>query len=519
MTDHVVEQPVVLVVDDSATKRYLLVSWLGRAGFRVIEAKTGTEALTRLAADRIDVVILDVRLPDMTGFEVCERIKDDTRYAAIPVIHVSAHAVDVADRTEGLNRGADGYLVEPIDPEELIASVHAVLRYYRARQRAELLAKRLSLLAETTLRVNSAADLPELLLAAVGGAARIFRSPAVVVAEAADGVRLTAVVTGPDAPPRVVPWRHENPEPPVGTTVRIDDSADWDVVDWAGRDSVSVVTARLREDRPAIHVTVADGITLPGAPVFNQLGLAVAAAVGAQRSYDEEHRIAVTLQRSLLPQSMPDVPGIDSAVRYVPASRQAEVGGDFYELTVIDNRLLMAIGDVAGHSLHAATVMAEVRHAVRAYAVDGHSPGAVLERVNRLLGLLLPGEAATMCLLTLDPLTGRVRLANAGHLPPVVVTDGQARLIQHRGPLLGVRADRPADLEFTLPPGATLVLYTDGLIERRDTEIDVRLAALADAARSVDDDLDRYCGRLLELAGAGGDDDIAVLAVRRAMTT
>jgi serine phosphatase RsbU (regulator of sigma subunit) len=278
---------------------------------------------------------------------------------------------------------------------------------------------------------------------------------------------------------------------------------------------VTVAAARLRPDRAAVYVAVSGGITLPGAPVLSQLVLAVAGAVEAQRSYDEEHRIAVTLQRSLLPQRLPEVPGVSLAVRYVPASRQAEVGGDFYEATLIDCRLLIAIGDVAGHSLHAATVMAELRHAVRAYAVDGHPPGAVLERANRLLGLLLPGEAATICLLTLDPANGRVRLANAGHLPPLLIVEGKAELINHRGPLLGIRADRPDDLDFTLPPGATLILYTDGLIERRDIDIDKRLATLVEAAGAVDGDLDRFCGRLLELAGPAVDDDIAVVAVRR----
>jgi serine phosphatase RsbU (regulator of sigma subunit) len=163
--------------------------------------------------------------------------------------------------------------------------------------------------------------------------------------------------------------------------------------------------------------------------------------------------------------------------------------------------------------------MAEIRHAVRAYAVDGHPPAAVLERVNRLIGLLLPGEAATICLLTLDPVTGRARLANAGHLPPLIIADGDARLIVHRGPLLGIRADRPEDLEFTLPPGGTLVLYTDGLIERRGADIDHGLAALVDAAMPVDADLDRFCGRLLaDLATGEMEDDIAVLAVRRAVS-
>jgi serine phosphatase RsbU (regulator of sigma subunit) len=113
-------------------------------------------------------------------------------------------------------------------------------------------------------------------------------------------------------------------------------------------------------------------------------------------------------------------------------------------------------------------------------------------------------------------MTGRVRLANAGHLPPLVIGEGEPRLVSHRGPLLGIRADRPDDLEFTLPPGGTLVLYTDGLVERRDAEIDKGLAALTAAVATVEADLDEFCGRLLErLVGPQMDDDIAVVAVRR----
>jgi serine phosphatase RsbU (regulator of sigma subunit) len=193
------------------------------------------------------------------------------------------------------------------------------------------------------------------------------------------------------------------------------------------------------------------------------------------------------------------------------------VGGDFYELTMIDGRLLAAIGDVAGHSLHAATVMAELRHAVRAYAVEGHPPGAVLELVNRFMRTVLPDESATICLLTCEPATGRVRLASAGHPPPLLLLDGAVSFVEHRAPLLGVTAARPADLEFVLPAGATLVLYTDGLIERRDADIDVGLAALARCAGEVEPNLDAFCQRLLvRLAGADDqDDDVAVVALRR----
>ncbi|MEV8504423.1 SpoIIE family protein phosphatase [Actinoplanes sp. NPDC051475] len=506
----------VLVVDDSATKRYLLVSWLTRAGFTVVEAETGGAALTLLGQAEVDLVVLDVKLPDMSGFEVCERIKTDPGYGVLPVIHVSAHAVDVVDRTQGLNRGADAYLVEPIEPDELIATAQAVLRYYRARQRAESLAARMVKLAETTLAINSASTLVGLLQAASDGACQIFGGPVVVVAETADGDGLAAIATGRTATVR--PWTVEHHETAVGSTVRTEQPSAWNLTDWPEQESVAVASAKLRADRTPVYVAVPSSSQTPGFPVLRQLAQAVAAAVEAQRSYDEEHRIAVTLQRSLLQSRLPDVPGLELAVRYEPAGAQTEVGGDFYELTMLDGRLLVAIGDVAGHSLHAATVMAELRHAVRAYAVEGHPPGAVLELVNRFMRTVLPTESATVCLLTVEPDSGRIRMASAGHLPPLlhVATTG-ARFIDQRGPLLGINASRPQDMEFVIPRGGTLVLYTDGLIERRDSDIDVGLSALAACAGEVEASLDAFCQRLLvQLAGPGEQaDDIAVVALRR----
>ena len=501
----------ILVVDDSATKRYLLVSWLTRAGFAVVEAETGGEALEKLAGTDVDLVVLDVKLPDMSGFEVCERIKSDPEYGVLPVIHVSAHAVDVVDKTQGLNRGADAYLVEPIEPDELIATAQAVLRYYRARQRAESLAARMVRLAETTLAINSASTLTGLLQAAAEGAHHIFGGPVVVLAQTFDGDSLAAV-----GPPFVVrPWSLDERNVAVGSLVRTDDAADWDVAEWSS--SVAVAAARLRIDRPPVYVAVSSGENNSGDPVLRQLAQAVAAAVEAQRSYDEEHRIAVTLQRSLLQSRLPDIAGLNLAVRYEPAGAQTEVGGDFYELTTLDGKLLVAIGDVAGHSLHAATVMAELRHAVRAYAVEGHPPGAVLELVNRFMRTVLPNESATVCLMTLDTHTGDVRLASAGHLPPLLRTDNGVRFLQPRGPLLGINAPRPDDLRFTLPPGGTLILYTDGLVERRDADIDVGLNALAACAAEVEPDLNAFCRRLLLRMAAADQqaDDIAVVALRR----
>jgi CheY-like chemotaxis protein len=503
----------VLVVDDSATKRYLLVRWLTRAGFTVREAETGEAALRMLGGDSpVDLVVLDVKLPDMSGFEVCEQIKTDPVYGVLPVIHVSAHAVDVVDRTQGLNRGADAYLVEPIEPDELIATAQAVLRYYRARQRAETLAARMVRLAETTLAINSASTLAGLLEAAATGAYEIFGGPVVVLAEGSDGESLAA--THAD----VRPWSLDERNVAVGSLVRTDSPDAWNLVEWPAGESVAVAAARLRIDRAPVYVAVPSSSQTPGFPVLRQLAQAVAAAVEAQRSYDEEHRIAVTLQRSLLQSRLPDVPGLELAVRYEPAGAQTEVGGDFYELTMLDGKLLVAIGDVAGHSLHAATVMAELRHAVRAYAVEGHPPCAVLELVNHFMRTVLPTDSATVCLLTLEPSTGQVRMASAGHLPPLLHTPGSVRFLTPAGPLLGINAPRPTrDMEFELPVGGTLVLYTDGLIERRDADIDEGLVALSRAAGTVEPDLDDFCRRVLvQLSGAVEQaDDIAVIALRR----
>lgn len=112
----------ILVVDDTAASRYISGSWLRRSGHRVIEAATGTEALAALAATEVDLVLLDVGLPDMSGFDVCERIKSDPALAR-PVIHLSATAIRGADRAQGLTRGADAYLTEPVEPDELLATV------------------------------------------------------------------------------------------------------------------------------------------------------------------------------------------------------------------------------------------------------------------------------------------------------------------------------------------------------------------------------------------------------------
>src|SRR5580704_16257232 len=175
----------LLVVDDDEAKRYILTTWLRRAGHTVIQAATGGEALEKVGL--AELVVLDINMPDMSGYEVCQRIKRDPRTAAIPVIQVSATAIAVSDRAHGLTQGADAYLTEPTEPEELLAVVVAALRYSRARQRAERTASLLAALTSSTLLINAAETFDELARAAAAGAARIFAAQAVVILEMPDG--------------------------------------------------------------------------------------------------------------------------------------------------------------------------------------------------------------------------------------------------------------------------------------------------------------------------------------------
>src|ERR1700761_6809269 len=203
----------LLLVDDDEAKRYVLATWLRRAGHTVVESDTGQDALSKVAA--AELVLLDVNLPDMSGFEVCKLIKSDPQTAAIPVIQVSSTAVAVADRAHGLTQGADAYLVEPTEPAELLATVTAALRYFRARSRAERTAALLAALASVTLDINAAETFDGLAAAAAVGAARMFSVPVVLMLEMPDGqVRRMAGLPG-----GLMPVRRGGPPELVGRVV------------------------------------------------------------------------------------------------------------------------------------------------------------------------------------------------------------------------------------------------------------------------------------------------------------
>lgn len=510
----------LLLVDDTASKRYVLGSWLRRGGYTVIEAATGDEALRRFREGGIDLVVLDVSLPDISGFEVCEIIKRDAVRGTTPVIHVSAAAVQSVDRTRGLEGGADAYLIEPIDPNEMLATVAAILRYYQARLHAERLATRLADLARLSAALSATTSQRALLHEAATGATRIFGSPVTIVATAPDGSRLAAVSEGPGERVELrAAMIADSEDRPVGVHITDESPERWPHVTWPAGDTVRVLTIRQRADRPPLSIVVSTGSTMEGASVLTLFGQTVMSAMNTARLFDEEHDLALTLQRSMLPGTLPYVPGLELAVRYTPAGDRAEIGGDFYEVAKLDDQLIVAVGDVGGHSLHAATVMGELRHATRAYIAEGHGPAGVLDRLNHFIARLIPGETATMCLLSIDIATGRTRLSNAGHPPPLVRGRDGVRLIDDRSPLLGIVVRPATEVEFVLEPDDTVVLYTDGLIETRSEALDESLARLIDAAGSVERDLEAFATRLLADVGpAAPADDIAMVVVRRALS-
>ncbi|MBW8481856.1 fused response regulator/phosphatase [Actinomadura parmotrematis] len=523
------ERCTTLVVDDNDTKRYIIGSWLRRAGHTVVEAASAAGTWERLAETDVDLIVLDVMLPDMSGIEVCERIKAAPDTAAIPVIHISAAAVEVADRTHGLRQGADAYMTDPIDPGEFIATVDAVLRYYRARRRAELMASRMAALTRTSLALNSAEGFDRLTAIAAAGAAEIFGVTAAVFILPPDG-RGRRTVSRVGEPP----WYRECPPSALadlgglltlgdgtGTAVALVPGERLRAVlpDAATDDDAAMVMVRTKRGRPPILVCVeARGVL--DEDEFNllrQLGQMLALAMEALRSYTEEHQIALTLQRSLLPAGVPDVPGWRFAVRYEPSSDQAEVGGDFYEVLDRGDEVLVAIGDVQGHSLHAATVMAEIRHALRAFAEEGHDAVAILGLLNGVMQRYHDDQTATVCIMTLDPRTGELAVANAGHLAPLYVGDGEAHYGKGGGVLLGFPVDGVAVERTTVPPGGSVLLYTDGLIEDRGVPLSVnmeRLRVLALGA-DLDGDLEQASDRVISAFGHR-EDDVALVVLHRA---
>jgi len=247
-----------------------------------------------------------------------------------------------------------------------------------------------------------------------------------------------------------------------------------------------------------------------------------ALAVERAEMYEREHNAAVTLQRSLLPDKLPDVPGLALDARYLPVTRNMEIGGDWYDVFRLpDRRLAVTIGDVMGKGLQAAAGMGRVRNALRALALTDPRPAAVLSGLDRLFSATeLEEQVTTVSYLVIDPETGEGQAGNAGHLPTLLLTPGALPVLDQAeaGTPLGWPSPRKQHA-FRLPPGSTAVFYSDGLVENRVRGLDAGLDELVSIAAGAPEDLQDAPGRLLQylldhmLAGHEQDDDVTLLVM------
>jgi serine phosphatase RsbU (regulator of sigma subunit)/anti-sigma regulatory factor (Ser/Thr protein kinase) len=372
----------ILLVDDTEDGLRALHAVLEPLGQRLVTARSGEDALRRLLHEEFAVILLDVRMPGLNGFETARYINARARTRHIPIIFLTAHAQDVEQVFHAYAAGAVDYVVKPFDPDVLRSKVTVFVELQRER----------------------------------------------------------------------------------GERVR---------------------EARARAEAEAI---------------------------------------ASTLQQHLLPDRLPDVPELSMAARYQPGERAAQVGGDWYDAIVLSaGHVGLVIGDVVGHGIRAATLMGELRAALRAYALEEpYAPGTVLTRLNSLVTHTQGAEmVATLLYVVIDLDGGAARFASAGHLPALLKgADGTTHFLERPAlPPLGVAQHTSFDSwEVELGPGDTVLLYTDGLVERRSESIDTGLGRLRAALAAGPTDLEELCSHVL--AGVPGgptlQDDAALLAVRLA---
>jgi serine phosphatase RsbU (regulator of sigma subunit) len=241
-------------------------------------------------------------------------------------------------------------------------------------------------------------------------------------------------------------------------------------------------------------------------------------AAESREMYTEQRSIAQTLQHALLPERLPELDGLEVGARYVPAASGIDVGGDWYDVvTAGAGQVLVMIGDVSGHGLRAATTMASLRHAALAYAAQDPSPASVLAQLSDFVNSGPHDYFATMLCALIDVDAHRLTLASAGHLPPLLIDGAGGQLVELDAnvPIGVVRKSPYLQKTMFVGPDATLVAFTDGLVERRGELLDVGLARLREAATNAVLALEDLLSELAHrLASEDHHDDTAIVGIR-----
>ena len=469
----------ILVVDDNVDLREHVTRLLAPT-WEVVTADDGLAALPLAREGGFDLVLADVMMPRLDGFGLVSALRADPRTRHVPIVLLSARAGS-AEAVAGLSVGADDYLTKPFTGQELIARVRANVELGQLRGQ---IIRRLRALADAAVAVNTARSTGDVLQVAAQHALSLAEAARVVVT--ATAIRSEADTGGATAA-----------EPSF-------------VVELTG--TTGEPLGELRVWRPAGDDAQADEAAL------TQLARLVGVRLENAQLYETEHRIATTLQHSLLPRSLPQLPGAVVASRYLPGSADVEVGGDWYDAIALeDGDLVLVIGDVVGKGVQAAAAMGQLRNALRAYLLEGYDPGESLTRLNRLVGFTERRSFATVVCLLFNPRTGRLRYASAGHPSPLLITGVEVAFLHDRalGPPVGAIPDATYEaIEGELAPGGRLLLYTDGLIEDRQLGIDAALAQLrADAAAPSEHVADLIDAVVERVGGRPRRDDVAVLAL------
>lgn len=257
--------------------------------------------------------------------------------------------------------------------------------------------------------------------------------------------------------------------------------------------------------------------------LLTALTSSIAQSLQRARLFEQEHELAEGLQRAMLPHTLPDIPGVHAEVRYRSAQQGRDIGGDWYDVIPLPGgRVAAVVGDVQGHDTDAAAVMGQLRIVLRAYAAEGHSAPTVVARASAFLHDLDADRFATCLYVEADPATGWLRVVRAGHPVPLLRrADGGCRPFPVMGALplgLSTQFGQPKYPVTTLElePGETLVMYTDGLVERPGGDLDQGIEELAEAVRTGSAEIGKLADRLCEVPEAwSGTDDLALVLLHR----
>jgi signal transduction histidine kinase/DNA-binding response OmpR family regulator/serine phosphatase RsbU (regulator of sigma subunit) len=494
------DAPRVLVVDDNADMRDYIATLL--AGEYAVEtASDGAVALERARRHPPDLVLTDVMMPNLDGFGLLAALQADPATMGVPVVMLSARAGEEGT-IEGLEAGADDYLIKPFAARELLARVAANLELDRVRRTRDQLRRSQDLIDQAQRLARVGSWELDLETGSIAGSEELARILHMTPSELADG-GLEAVFA------RVV-----EPQDLARVRAAVDAGAAGSPIDLElqlavpGTPWVRVLGER-DGDATRLHGSLQD-ITAQ-----REAERALAAAAAEREATAREREIADELQHSLLPAVAFDPDLLEVATFYQPGVAGTQVGGDWYDVIEVGaGRTALVIGDVMGRGVNAAAVMGQLRTAVRAYARLDFPAADILEYLDAVVRDLGEGQIATCVYAVFDPTDRSLVYASAGHLPPLLTCPGEPtrRLTGSAGPPLGAGPLTLDEEVVELPAGARLTLYTDGLVERRDRNLDAGIDLLAARLDGAEEPIGELPAALVgALAPAGSDDDVAVL--------